>query len=465
MRKTTRLQIPLNRVEGDLEVKVDIAGGRVEDAWCSGTMFRGFEQILLGRGALDGLVITPRICGICSTAHLMAACRALDAAAGVDVPDNAHLLRNVALLVEHIHSDVRQIVAVLGGQWPHSSYMVPGGVVSVPSDADLIQCLHVLVRYRRWYEKRVLGCDLARWSEVRSAADLDAWLAEGAAHRDSEVGFYLRFAQQAGLDAIGAGHGNFLSYGALDLPQKTRVKSPIENGTCLMPAGFARGLGIEEFDQEKITEHVSHSWFEDQGGPAHPLDGRTVPYASGCEGEKYSWAKAPRYDGVPAETGPLAEMVVAGRPLFLDMIRRSGPSVLVRELARLTRPAHLLSAIETWLREISESGGEFYNRPHQIVEGVGTGLTQASRGALGHWVKIQDGKIVHYQIITPTAWHASPRDEKGIRGTLEEALAGTPVLDLENPVEIGHVIRSFDPCLVCTVHGISRSGGRVLIRL
>jgi len=502
----------MNRVEGDLEVKVEIADGRVADAWCSGTMFRGFEQILVGRGALDGLVITPRVCGICGTAHLTAASRALDAAAGVQVPDNALRLRNTALLVEHIQSDVRhaflmfmadfanpsyrhlplyeeavrryapfkgeavietvhetkkvlEIVAILGGQWPHSSYMVPGGVVSIPSSNDLMQCLHLLARYRRWYEKRVLGCELERWNAIHSAEDLDSWLAEKEEHRQSEVGFYLRLARQTGLDAIGKGHGNFIAYGALDLPQHTRVKSLIENGTQLVPAGFARGGALETFDPEKISEHVAHSWFEDYGGGRHPLDGSTSPYASGREGVKYSWAKAPRYDGVPAETGPLAEMIVSRRPLFLDLLRKTGPGVFVRELARLTRPALLVPAIETWLREMSEDGGGFYNRPGEITEGVGAGLTHASRGALGHWVKIQDRKIVHYQIITPTTWHASPRDDNGIRGVFEEALVGTPVKDIGNPVEIGHVIRSFDACLVCTVHSVSRGGGQSLIRV
>jgi Ni,Fe-hydrogenase I large subunit len=215
---------------------------------------------------------------------------------------------------------------------------------------------------------------------------------------------------------------------------------------------------VEGFDAEKIQEHVSHSWFRDLGEARHPFDGETRPYASGSEGEKYSWAKAPRYDGVPAETGPLAEAVIAGRPLFTDLVTKSGPNVLVRELARLTRPAVLLEAIEIWLREMLAGDGDFYSPPGEIAEGVGAGLTQAARGALGHWVKVEARKIVHYQIITPTAWHASPRDDSGVRGVMEEALVDTPVKDDQNPVEIGHVVRSFDACLVCTVHSLQKGG-------
>ncbi len=512
MSQKTVLQMPVNRVEGDLDLKVEIADKRVADAWCSGTMFRGFEQILAGRGALDGLVITPRVCGICGTAHLTAASLALDAIAGVEVPDNGIRLRNIALMVEHIQSDVRhgflmfmpdfanpayrkhhlydeavrryepfrgqaaietvretknvlEIVAVLGGQWPHSSYMVPGGVVSVPGQSDLLQCLHLLKQYRRWYETRVLGCEVACWNAIQSASDLDAWLMEKEEHRESEVGFFLRFAQEAGLDAAGRGHGNFISFGSFDLPRQTQVKPARAGDDRLVPAGFARGIIVEAFDAEKISEHVSHSWFRDLGEARHPFDGETRPYASGSEGKKYSWAKAPRYDGIPAETGPLAEAVLAGHPLFTDLVTKSGPNVLIRELARLTRPAVLLDAVEIWLRETLAGDGDFYSPPGEITEGVGAGLTQATRGALGHWVKIEGRKIIHYQIITPTAWHASPRDDGGGRGAMEEALVGTPVKDDQNPVEIGHVVRSFDACLVCTVHSIKKGGTSAKMRI
>jgi len=512
MIQKTVLELPVNRVEGDLDLKVEIADGRIVDAWCSGTMFRGFEQILAGRGALDGLVITPRICGICSTAHLTAASRALDAVTGVEVPDNGVRLRNVALIVEHIQSDVRhaflmfmpdfansayrrhqlfeeavrryepfrgevvietvretkkilEIIAILGGQWPHSSYMVPGGVVSVPGRSDLLQCLHLLRQYRRWYEMHVLGCEIARWNAIENASALDAWLMEKEAHRESEVGFFLRFAEKASLDAMGRGHGNFISFGSFDLPRQTQVKPGKEGNKLLIPAGFSRGITVEAFDAEKIAEHVAHSWFRDFGEPRHPYDDETRPYASGAEGVKYSWAKAPRYDGVPAETGPLAEAVVASHPLFIDLVKKSGPNVLIRELARLTRPAVLLEAAEIWLSELLAADEDFYRPPEEIVDGVGAGLTEAARGALGHWVKIEGRKIIHYQIITPTTWNASPRDDGGVRGAMEEALVGTPVKDDQNPIEVGHVVRSFDACLVCTVHGISKSRKPASIRV
>ena len=158
--------------------------------------------------------------------------------------------------------------------------------------------------------------------------------------------------------------------------------------------------------------------------------------------------------GLPAETGPLAEMIAASHPLFVDLIKQDGPGVFARQLARLVRPAVLIPVVEQWLKETAGCKEEFYRDHGQKENGEGFGLVEAPRGCLGHWIKIKNAKIERYQIITPSAWNASPRDSSGVRGPWEEALVGTEVKDPANPVEIDHVIRSFDPCLVCTVHAI-----------
>lgn len=501
MLQKRRINIPLNRVEGDLEIRVELADGHVVDAWSSGTMYRGFERILVGRGALDGLVITPRVCGICSTAHLAAAARALDSVAGVAVPPDAMRIRNVALMAEHIQSDIRhaflmftadfvntayrkqplyaeavrrytpftgdtvreviretkrvlQIVAILGGQWPHSAFMVPGGLTSVPSETSLAQCRLLLRQYVRWFEQRVLGCSVSRWLTVGSAAEMETWLDERAEHRDSDLGFFIRYARDLGLHKLGRGPGNFLSYGCLDLPEGTAVKG-FGKGETLIPAGFARGGKVSAFDPARISEHVAHSWFVDYPGGKHPFEGETQPYATGNESGKYSWAKAPRYADLPAETGPLAEMIMCRNGLFRDLVQRDGANVFVRQLARIVRPALLVQAMDAWLGE-TQGDGKFYNPPGAIIDGEGYGITHAARGALGHWVKIANGKIAHYQIVTPTAWHASPRDANNVRGVIEEALVGAPAQNPDDPVALGHIVRSFDLCLVCTVHALSR---------
>lgn len=491
------VEVPLNRVEGDLEIRAEVEDGVVVDAWSVGTLFRGFERLMVGRGALDGLVITPRICGICSTAHLTAAVRALESVTGRVPTPNATRVRNLALMAEELQSDVRhallaffpdfaspayagaplheeavrrytplrgsavaeavvetrailEVVAILGGQWPHSSFMVPGGVTSPSSAVDFLQCRRLTQRFRRFYEQRLLGCELGRFAEVRSAAGLSAWLEEAPAHRDSHLGFFVRFARAAGLDRIGRGSGAYLSVGGLDVPAGSAVR-PAGDGQ-LVPAGFLRDGRREAFEQARVTEDVSRSWYV--GEAAHPFDGETQPYATGTEGAAYSWAKAPRYAGAPAETGPLAEALVRGDALVADLVEREGASAFVRELARLLRGVSLLPAMETWLDELAAEGGRLYEPGPAAVDGAGLGLSQVARGALGHWLRLEGGRIAHYQIVTPSGWNASPRDGRGVRGPCEEALVGTPLPDPENPVAMGHVVRSFDPCLVCTVHTV-----------
>jgi hydrogenase large subunit len=112
--------------------------------------------------------------------------------------------------------------------------------------------------------------------------------------------------------------------------------------------------------------------------------------------------------------------------------------------------------MEQWLEETVLCKDEFYRDHGKKENGEGFGLIEAPRGSLGHWIKIKDAKIERYQIITPTAWNASPRDSSGERGPWEQAMVGTEIKNRDNPVEVDHIIRSFDPCLVCTVHAISR---------
>jgi hydrogenase large subunit len=494
------IQMALNRVEGDLEVKVTIEDGMVTDAWMIGTMYRGIEKMMAGRAALDGLVITPRVCGICSTSHLLAAARALENLSGSAVAYNGRLLRHLVLGAEKLQNDVRhvalmfaadltnkryqnkslykeavrrfqpfcgesvvaviqaskkipEIIAILGGQWPHSSFIVPGGITSEPSGADLRQCRMLLSEFRRWYEMHILGCSLERWQQVRSSAQMDSWLEEKS-HFESDLGFLIRCGREFGLDSMGRGHEAFLA-----VP---------EHGLTGIASGGAVSGGVvnygnaKEFMEKKISEQIRYSYYLDTGHGGHPMDTATRPFIQ-VDSKKYSWCKAPRYDEHAMETGPLAELMVNEDSLFQELVAQKGSSALVRELARLTRPARLLPLMEEWLTDI-DMKAPFYQSPGEFIEGEGVGLVQAPRGFLGHWLQLSGGCIEHYQIIAPTTWNASPRDDLAIRGPIEEALIGTPVQDPNNPVEVGHVVRSFDLCMVCSVHTVSKNGtslGRV----
>jgi hydrogenase large subunit len=497
---TLKKTIPLNRVEGDLELLLELEHDTVCDVRSVGTMYRGIENLMKGRGPMDSLVITPRICGICTTAHLHAAALALDMAYGTTIPDNARRLRNVTLLVEQLQNDIRhsillfmpdliapsyssqplydealqryrvlngeacrqavsetkkvlEIIAILGGQWPHSSFMVPGGVVSVPTASDITHCRHILRNFRKWYEQRILGSRVEDFNRIGTWQDLMSWVVESPSHNGSDLGFFLRYGLDLGLDKLGRGHDCFISYGGPDLPESTDVAGLGDSGS-LFPPGFYSPDGATALDPELIREDISSSFFQDDKPDRHPFDGRTVPDLSHEGQGRYSWAKAPRYDGRPAETGPLADMLLAGKALFVERVEASGASVLLRELARLVRPALLLPAIDQWLEEMSTCDSPFYAGHTKRVTTRGYGLVPAPRGGLGHWVTIKNGTIDNYQVITPTAWNASPKDARGVRGPWEQAILGTRVQDPHHPVEVEQIVRSFDPCLVCTVHTI-----------
>ncbi len=494
------LTIELNRVEGDLELKLAMQGNRVVDAWAVGRMYRGFEQILIGRHARDGLVITPRVCGICSTAHLYAAVTAIETAWQCPVGPNGTRVRNLCLMAEEVQSDARhsflmfaidfcnpgyrghplyprieeafqlfkgriygetirhtkqllEIVALFGGQWPHSSYMIPGGVTTVRNRRELIRVQTILDSYLRWYEDSIIGCSSERWLALRNRADFHAWLDEKQAHRDSAAGLFLGFGLEVGLAGLGRGQDRLLSYGAYFEPREWQP--PFQERRCWQRPGFINGVAgrVEEFVEEKIEEHIDYSWFARESGSGPPPGNRTIPEFA-PNSKRYSWAKAPRYDGQVIEMGALAQLVVAGDPLLTSFFREEGATVWLRELARLHRPLLTLNRMRETVRTMLGPGFEepFYLSPERVDSGSGRGLIQAARGGLGHWVTFGDNRITGYQIISPTTWNASPRDNRDQPGHWETTLINTEVADLENPVEIEHIIRSHDACLVCCVH-------------
>ncbi|MBL8303924.1 MAG: nickel-dependent hydrogenase large subunit, partial [Ideonella sp.] len=193
-----------------------------------------------------------------------------------------------------------------------------------------------------------------------------------------------------------------------------------------------------------------HAWLADEGGPRHPAHGLTRPDAD--KPGAYTWNKAPRLAGQVVETGAIARQLAAGQPLVRDAVSRCGGTVYTRVLARLIELAGVLPHMERWLGVLRPGEPWCLDAPLPD-EGQGTGLTEAARGALGHWVQVRRGRIANYQIVAPTSWNFSPRDAAGTPGALEAALEGAPVREGEaTPVSVQHIVRSFDPCMVCTVH-------------
>jgi len=240
---------------------------------------------------------------------------------------------------------------------------------------------------------------------------------------------------------IGVGCGSLLAYGGFDLDA---------GGACrFLPGGRYAGGAYYPFSAADITEHVKHSWYAPECGNLNPASGSTVPSAE--KPGAYSWIKSPRYRKTVHEVGPLARMWISGD-------YRRGISVIDRLMARALESKKIADAMDIWLNQLIP--GEPAYKPNGVpATGTGIGLTEAPRGALGHWISISNGKISRYQVITPTAWNASPKDDLDQRGPIEQALIGTPVADVKQPIEPLRVVHSFDPCLACSVHMI-RPGQR-----
>jgi hydrogenase large subunit len=291
----------------------------------------------------------------------------------------------------------------------------------------------------------------------------------------------------------GRGVGNYLVYG--EYPDDDSAKPAL-----FLPGGVIRGRDlskVEPFDQTKVTEYVAHSWYQyEQGDGAalHPSKGETQPAYNGPKppydrlytdtNSKYSWLKSPRYDDQPMEVGPLARMLVAyasGHARVKELVGavlktlNVGPEALFSTLGRVAargiETQVLAEKLSDWIDALGANMASGELRIHDNskwdpntwpADALGAGFHEAPRGALGHWVSIHDGVINNYQCVVPSTWNAGPRDAKNRRGPYEEALLGTPVADIQRPVEILRTVHSFDPCMACGVHVVDANRHEVV---
>ncbi|WP_461834058.1 nickel-dependent hydrogenase large subunit [Desulfothermus sp.] len=502
---------PITRIEGHLAVKLETErrknGYIVTSAFSVGAMFRGFEVLLKGRDPLDAQQITQRICGVCPISQGIASCKAQENAYGIKPNKNGRLLQNLILAANYIQShivhfyhlsvldyvdvtsivgyrgndlellklkdwaidklkssklgepyalgpflpryegefyltdrdtnieflkhylmalDMRRIAhemcAVFGAKVPHSTALVPGGCTQIPSEERVLAYRSRLQMLKDFVERVYIPDVFALFSLMP-----EYW-------------------------KIGKGYRNLLAYGVFDL----------DNGDTLFKRGAIIYGKYEPLDLGKIREDVKYSRFSSPSS-LHPSRGETIPDPD--KRNAYTWIKAPRYDGHPMEVGPLARIMVdyhaPGKSVvreFLDGVMKQFNiqkedfySVAGRHVTRALELKIIIEKAMDWLDDIDVDKAPA--RDFDLVKkGEGVGLTEAPRGALGHWLTISDYKIDRYQCVVPSTWNFSPRDDKGNPGPVERSLIGVRLKDSKQPMEAARVIRSFDPCLACAIH-------------
>ena len=429
----------IEQVEGEATLLLEKErDGRIRSAKILFSHFRGLEKILERKEALDALALTPRVCGICGHAHLIATAEALEAcyaAAGLplDLSPKARKIRRFTLAMEMVQNHLKwfylvllpavpgyaygrdasvlaahrgasicaRAIARLAGQWPHTSYALPGGVMCDPTHLELLQAEADLDEALRLVESTLLG----ETAEAFAAREEPARLSEG---RGDFASLARHFEERAWQHA-GRSHDRFL----------------VLADHLLGPSGKALKTRLAAVDLAGVSE-------------ADPF------FEAGFD----NYARPVAYRGRSYETGPLARAMVAGVPLIRRMHRRYRDASLTRIAARVRETAALLLAAKALLDAIDPAEPS-YIAPRTAaseLDGVeGTGAVEAARGSLLHTVRLRRGRILRYCIVTPTQWNLAggTANEPGIA---EKALIG---LD-ESLAET--VFKSFDVCSVCTTH-------------
>jgi Ni,Fe-hydrogenase I large subunit len=362
--------------------------------------------------------------------------------------------------------DVIRLHTIFGGKNPHPNFLVGGMASAINLDdtetinaVRLDQIHDMITKAQRFVEE-------VYWPDLLAIA-----------------GFYKDWA------AIGGGTGNYLAVGEFPETDVHDIKS------LYFPRGIIMNKDLSKvlpYDQMKVKEYINRSWYEYTGGDnvgLHPYEGETNPKYTGPkppwtylqDEQKYTWMKAPRYDDQPMEVGPLARMLVAyasghegAKQVIGEALQRLqvGPaalfSTLGRTAARGVETVLIARRLSYWYDQlvarikagdVATFAPDKWDPSTWPAKAQGYGYLDAARGALGHWVQIENGQISRYQCVVPSTWNCSPRDGKGVPGPYEAALMDNhPLVDPARPIEILRTIHSFDPCMACGVHVLDATG-------
>jgi hydrogenase large subunit len=552
---------PITRIEGHLRIDAEVSDGQIKNAWSSGQMWRGIENILQGRDPRDAWLFTQRICGVCTTVHALASVRCVENALGMEIPLNAQYIRNLIVSLHALHDhivhfyvlsalDWVDVVSALQAdpkktaglastlsEWPNNSperfkavqakvkALVDSGqlgpfanaywghaAMHLPPEANLMAVSHYLeaLDYQR-KATQALAILSGKNPHIQNLSVGGVTAAINPANEATlnmerlywvkqlveEVSGFIKQVYLPDVIAVGALYKDWLQYGAgvtnylavPDMPLDTKGERFDLPGGVIFQGNLASVKEIKSFKdtffKDNVVECIAHSWYKGDW-TKHPFEEDTVPnYTDFNENGKYTWLKAPRFQGHPMQVGPLAQVLVGyavGHELTKKYVddalsrvsslagAQVGPNVLHstpgRHLARAIRAAMLADlALKHWellVDNVGKGDLAIFNPPtFPKGEQRGFGFHEAPRGALSHWIVIQDGRIKNYQCVVPSTWNAGPRDEKGLLGPYEASLVGNPVADPEKPLEVLRTIHSFDPCIACAVHMLEPERGEV----
>ncbi len=534
---------PITRIEGHLRIEVDVEDGAIKNARSCGTLFRGIENILVGRDPRDAQHFTQRTCGVCTFTHALTSTRALEDAMGIEIPKNATLIRNMMLGIQYVHdhivhfyhlhaldfvdvaaaisANVKETAAlaakiskkptseaelkavqdkvaglVASGQLgPFTNAYFLGGheAYKLTPEQNLLAVAHYLealrVQVKAAKAMAIFGAKNPH-PQTLIAGGVTCYNSLNKESFDMFEQLYnesMEFVENTlipdvilvggvylGEATYGGGAVNYLTFGEFPAPGKERdLKSRWFKPGVIKNRDLSM---VYDFDPSKIEEHVRHSWYE--GDTArHPYEGVTAPeFTHIGDQDRYTWLKAPRYDGMVVETGPLAQMLVCyaqGQKEVVEPVNfvlqtlGVGPEALFSTLGRTAARAIECLVIgkqtKVWFEELKANVAAGDSQLCVNVEvpqnARGVGFVTAPRGGLSHWVNIEDQLIANFQLVVPSTWNFGPRDMAGNLGAVELALVGNPIADPKRPVEILRTVHSFDPCIACAVHVIDLDTG------
>ncbi len=424
------------KIEGEAELELFWENGKVIDSKIKFFSYRGMEEIIQGRPPLDALVLTPRVCGICGHAQLMAAVLALEDIytnnnISLKISNKAKILRNVTLNCEIIQNHLKwlyfiimpilykidkrefpkekifealksattatKLIALFAGQWPHNSYMIPGGVVCDPTNVELFQAISLIDEVIVFFEKNIIQNSIENIINITNVEDL---LEQNGLMKD-----VIQILIDHDLQDLGKAHDCFISFGNNSIFKSGKKEKAIYRNIK------AKNIKEESFD--------------------------------------FTYAKNVTYNNKFYEVGPLSRAIILKNPLAKNLHKFYQDSILSRIVIKIMEIAYLSYEVKQNLTSINLKEPSFIKPKTKIenLEGTGEGFAEAARGSLYHSLNIKNGKILKYDIITPTQWNLGNSSNKKNLSIIQKAL-----LNLENEDIISLVFRSFDECSVCTTH-------------